>query len=118
MLVNEPFNRDPDMPMKKINARRYDMTPRPSLSSPIDDSRSASPTPYSTPSVGNLRDKFYGAADQTFKKRSAPKPPVYNDQFEQRPAKKAPAPPRPLSPYKPPKVDPIKEMVSYAKKDV
>lgn len=132
ILVNEPFNRDPDLPMKKMNARRYSNSPRASISSsPCEDNRpvSYSPTLYATPNVGNLREKLFGAGDnQVYKKRSAPQPPVGNyndtnqgiDKFEQRPAKKAPAPtpPRPTSPYRPTKYDPIREMESYGIKEV
>jgi myosin III len=125
ILVNEPYNRDPDVPLKKINARRYDQTPRPSISvSPVDQRPFCySPTPYSKPSVGNLREKFGSDSDRnrSLKKRSAPKPPsdYYNDQLEQRSTKgPAPAPPRSVSPYRAPKTDPIREMENIGKKDV
>lgn len=125
MLVNEPFNRDPTIPMKKIKARKYDYSPRPSISSAIDEPRpfSISPTPYS--SVGNLRDKFVGSngngESNSVKKRSAPRPPTDfdgNDSFEKRSVKKGPAPLRPISPYKTVKSDPIRELESIGKKDV
>lgn len=128
MLVNEPFTRDPGATLKKLNTRKYEMSPRPSIVSPVDDRRDSycySPTPYSKPNIGNLRDKFSaggGMADnKVFKKRSAPKPPAdgYNEQLEQRMStKKGPAPLRPVSPYRAPKADPIREMESIGKKDV
>lgn len=127
MLVNEPFNRDPTIPIKKIKARKYDYSPRPSISSPIEEPRPVcySPTPYSKPSVGNLRDKFVGAngngENNGFKKRSAPKPPSdfdSNDSFERKSVKKGPAPLRPVSPYNQSKSDPIREMESMGKKQV
>ena len=120
MLVNEPFNRDPDIPVKKIKGRRYDNSPRHSISSPIDDPRPVcySPTPYSKPSVGNLRDKFTGGNSfekKSFKKR-APNPPAENDVYHDHiPVKKGPAPQRPISPYRAPKTDPIREMESIGK---
>lgn len=123
MLVNEPFNRDPDVPVKKIKGRRYDNSPRPSLVSPIDDQRPMcySPTPYSKPSVGNLRDKFVGGSsfeNKSFKKR-APNPPNINDGYHENVnAKKGPAPQRPVSSYLAPKTDPIREMESIGKKQV
>lgn len=126
MLVNEPFNRDPSVPMKKISARKYDMSPRPSLVPHLIEEPPTcySPTPYSKPSVGNLRSKFHDTEDfadsKAFKKRSAPKPPsLYDDQLEQRSmAKKGPAPNRPQSPYQKQKSDPIREMETYGKKEV
>lgn len=136
MLVNEPFSRDPDVPLKKIKARQYEFSPRPSIAmsprpsivrSPVDDIRpmSFTPTPYSKPNIGNLRDKFSDGAGsdcKVFKKRSAPRPPNdgHNDQFEQRRSslKKKPAPARPISPYQAPKADPIREMETIGKKQV
>lgn len=134
MLVNEPFNRDPDVPLKKMKARKYENSPRPSLvcSPPMEDTRSycSSPTPYSKPNIGNLKEKFtsgYGNNDNksSFKKRSAPKPPTdsdgYNDQFERRSSsamKKAPAPQRPASPYQGIKSNPIREMESMGRQNV
>jgi myosin III len=122
MLVNEPFNRDPNVPLKKIKARKYDVTPRPSLV-PMEDQRPVcySPTPYSKPSVGNLRAKFTEGDDaKVFKKRSAPKPPsATEDQLEQRPVlKKVQAPNRPNSPFNRQKSDPIREMEQIGKKEV
>lgn len=132
-LVNEPFSRDPNVPMKKIKARKYENSPRPSISCspPIDDTRlyCSSPTPYSKPNMENLREKFtsgfgYGE-NKSIKKRTAPKPPSENsnsnDQFERRSSsamKKAPAPQRPASPYKVVKSNPIREMESMGRKDV
>lgn len=127
MLVNEPFSRDPSVPMKKINARKYEMSPRPSLVPAIEEPRPFcnSPTPYSKPSVGNLRGRFVESdfeSDKVFKKRSAPKPPSdFEDQLDFRPQsamKKGPAPQRPISPYRMPKTDPIREMESFGKKEV
>lgn len=126
MLVNEPFSRDPNMPMTKIKARRFDNSPRPSIAPTVLEPHpySYSPTPYSKPSIGNLREKFSSDADsKIFKKRSAPKPPGmegYSDQLEQRreSVKKGPAPPRPVSPYGAPKTDAIREMESIGRKEV
>lgn len=124
MLVNEPFSRDPNVPLKKIKARRYDASPRPSVASAFEESNNEprpfcySPTPYSVPSVGNLRAKFSDGnapGDKMMKKR-APKPPgEFEDLLEQRQgAKKGPAPQRPISPYRAPI---IKEMEKIGKKE-
>lgn len=127
ILVNEPFSRDPTIQLKKIKGRKYDLTPRPSLVPAFEEPPTCySPTPYSKPSVGNLRAKFvehdFGADSRIFKKRSAPKPPGgFEDQLEQRPQssmKKGPAPQRPISPYRMPKTDPIREMETIGKKEV
>lgn len=124
-LVNEPFSRDPGATLKKIRPRQYEMSPRPSIVSPIDDRRDSycySPTPYSKPNIGNLREKFGGVTDtKIFKKRSAPKPPGDGsaEQLERRSTpRKGPAPQRPISPYQAPKSDPIREMELIGKKDV
>lgn len=118
MLVNEPFNRDPDVPVKKIKGRRYDCSPRQSIASPIDDVRPVcySPTPYSKPSVGNLREKFVigNSNEKPSFKKPAPKPPNTNEYA----VKKGPAPQRPVSPFRAPKTDPIREMESIGKKQV
>lgn len=131
MLVLEPFNRDPDAKIKKMNTRRYD-SPRVSIDSLIDenfedqqDYRSQSPRMLSA-SVGNLRSNFMlgnGEATKVFKKRSAPPPPSDHDfrnQLEHRQMKKAPAPqpPRPIQSYIAPKADPIREMEKIGRKDV
>lgn len=128
--MNEPFNRDPDVPVKKIKARKYDYSPRPSISSPrqsiqspIGDPRPIchSPTPYSKPSVGNLRDKFTGGTSYTNSslKKHAPKPPNSNEGYHEHvPMRKGPAPQRPGSPYLAPKTDPIREMESIGKNQV
>jgi myosin III len=127
MLVNEPFSRDPNIPMKKLQARKYEMSPRPSIVPSIEEPPVCySPTPYSKPSVGNLRSKFneseYGSEYKALRKRSAPKPPTgFEDQLEQRPQsslRKGPAPHRPTSPYRMPKTDPIREMENIGKKQV
>lgn len=132
MLVNEPFSRDPNVPMKKMNARKYENSPRPSIacSPPMEDPRSycSSPTPYSKPNIENLRDKFSSgfsnSDNKSIKKRSAPKPPGEResyDQFERRSSsamKKAPAPQRPVSPYKAAKSNPIREMETIGRQDV
>lgn len=125
MLVNEPFTRDPEASIKKIKARKYEVSPRASISSALEDPRlyCQSPTPYAKPNMGNLRDKFAftsASPEKAFRKREAPKPPgeSYNDQFEQRQTKKGPAPQRPVSPYQAPKTDPIREMEKIGKKQV
>lgn len=125
-LVNEPFSRDPSAPTTKIKARKYDRSPRPSITLNFnDDRRCSSPTPYSQPSIGNLRDKFSSGMsydDKISKKRSAPKPPshdLYNDQLEQRAMRsKGPAPPCPVPAYRAPRADPIKELEKIGKKEV
>lgn len=133
MLVNEPFCRDPNVPLKKMKARKYEYSPRPSIacSPPMEDSRSfcSSPTPYSKPNIGNLREKFssgFANGDQkSFKKRSAPKPPSESDSCSEHiepryssVMKKAPAPQRPVSPYTAAKSNPIREMESMGRQDV
>lgn len=121
MLVNEPFSRDPEIAVKKIRGRRYDNSPRQSIGSPIEDPRPAcnSPTPYSKPNVGNLREKFVSGdsnESMSFKKR-APQPPADSGRraSDHKLLKKGPAPPRPSSPHHPSKADPIREMESIAK---
>lgn len=125
MLVDEPYTCDPEASIKRIKARKYEMSPRPSISSVLEDLRPycQSPTPYAKPNMGNLRDKFLltnATPEKGFKKRAAPKPPgeSYSDQLEQRQAKKGPAPQRPVSPYQAPKTDPIREMEKIGKKQV
>ncbi|KAG5675871.1 hypothetical protein PVAND_005739 [Polypedilum vanderplanki] len=124
MIVNEPFSRDPTLPIRKIKARNivYNPSPRQSISSPKPCEirpYCISPTPYSQPSVGNLLQKFSADGSEikpiVFKKRSAPKPPKSN---EEKPswAKKDPAN-RPTSPmYRQSKSDTIKEMESFGRK--
>ncbi|CRK93540.1 CLUMA_CG007073, isoform A [Clunio marinus] len=125
VLVNEPFTRDPNIQIKKLKARRYDNSPRPSIVTPIDESRRSShaSTPLKKSHIGNLLEKFNEkqlfADDKVYKKRSAPKPPAdgFNENLEHRTRvqKKANAPPRPSSPHQIPKPDPIKEMQSIGK---
>lgn len=129
ILVNEPFTRDPDANIKKMNARRYSATPRQSLSSISGDYSpvSYSPTPYTRPNMDNLREQYSSGnggdvsfKNNSIKKRAAPKPPVesYHEQLEQRSYKKGPAPTRPISPYQAPRTDPIREMESIGMKEV
>jgi hypothetical protein len=126
-LVNEPFSRDPCAPTSKIKPRKYDRSPRPSIALTTfnDERRCSSPTPYSQPSFGNLREKFSAGNsydDKISKKRSAPKPPPsdsYNDHLEQRGLRnKGPAPPCPVPAYRAPRADPIKELEKIGKKEV
>lgn len=141
MIVNEPFVRDPDIPMRKIGNRRYEYSPRPSIATPTgimtpreEHPVCCSPTPYSRSSIGNIRDEFsnesikmFDKKAAAFKKRSAPKPPAddsFTSKLEQKSYgnKKGPAP-QPKFPlpkvdysYRPPKTDPIKELESIGRK--
>lgn len=97
------------------------MSPRPSLVPAADEFRGfcPSPTPYSQPSVGNLLQKFSDSERAgSYKKRAAPRPPAHNNNNSPPPwVKKGPAPPRPYSPARPQKSDPIKELESIGRKN-
>jgi hypothetical protein len=111
---------------QKIKPRKIEyISPRQSLVPTEDDrislprSYCSSPTPYSQPSVGNLLHKFSpdsgSERNVVYKKRTAPKPPARNDSTPPW-MKKGPAPPRPGSPARPEKSDPIRELESMGRK--
>lgn len=116
VLIMEPFSRDPTMPLKRIQPRKYS-SPRPSVSHHhLEDSHSAitSPTPYSTPNISSLASKFAdlnGKADSKVFKKRAPAPPQDFSYRAKTPPKKGPAP-QPIM-----KADPLlKEMQSFGNK--
>lgn len=118
VLIMEPFSRDPTMPLKRIQPRKYS-SPRPSFSQPMEDSHNllASPTPYSPPNFNILKSRFNETNGKTdsrvFKKRAAPPPPQDGNFDIKTPSKKGPAP----QPFQ--KQDPLlKEMESYGKNKV
>lgn len=119
VLIMEPFSRDPTMPLKRIQPRKYS-SPRPSVSNYMEDSHNTlvSPTPYSPPNFGAIKSKFNDINGKTtdskvFKKRAAPSPPKDFGNDVRTPSKKGPAP----QPYQ--KADPLlKEMQSFGQNKV
>lgn len=118
VLIMEPFTRDPTMPLKRLQTRKYS-SPKPSVSNYLEDSHNdlLSPTPYSAPNYSDVKSKFTdmnGQADsKVFKKRAAPSPPKEFMHEVKTPSKKGPAP----QPFQ--KTDPLlKEMSSYGRNQV
>lgn len=142
MLVNEPFSRDPTIPMRKFAPRNYEYSPihraksPKSPASPVSNAAYSrytpppvchSPTPYSKPSVSNIRNQFNDGTDpvMVYKKRSAPRPPS-DDFYPMEPARRnskkrqAPQPQPRVSSPKPgwsKEVNPIKELEAIAKRN-
>ncbi|KAL7044663.1 hypothetical protein ACKWTF_002019 [Chironomus riparius] len=124
MIVDEPFNRDPTIPLKKVRPRKIEYNPSPRPSIQVEETVNeeprpycASPTPYSKPSVGNLLQRFSpDGRDQKncAPKKRAPKPPS-SQSVDDTPTwlKKGPAPRIPSPSNR--KSDPIREMESIGK---
>ncbi|XP_053672779.1 neither inactivation nor afterpotential protein C [Anopheles nili] len=141
-LANEPFHRDPSLPIKRLSPQTgYRMVepyvinrPRSPIHSPVQMTANVySPMPYVKQSVDDIRNKFGGtsfdeqggASGKTaiYKKRQAPRvpivepePPVAPD-FSQKPLKKRPAPQPQVRPITPTKINPIKELELIGKKN-
>uniref|UniRef100_A0A182QQM6 non-specific serine/threonine protein kinase n=1 Tax=Anopheles farauti TaxID=69004 RepID=A0A182QQM6_9DIPT len=139
-LANEPFHRDPSLPIKRLSPHRVvepyvGNRPRSPVQSSAQLSSVYSPIPYTRQSVDDIRNKFSGTSfDETgsvtsktavYKKRQAPRVPIPEPEpqiiaeYPQKALKKRPAP-QPqtvVRPITPTKINPIKEMELIGKKN-
>ncbi|XP_052892100.1 neither inactivation nor afterpotential protein C [Anopheles moucheti] len=136
-LANEPFHRDPSLPIKRLSPHRvvepYNVVnrPRSPIQPSVQMSSVYSPIPYARQSVDDIRNKFSGTSfddagsvtskTAVYKKRQAPKVPVPEPEvipeFPAKGVKKRPAPQPQVRPITPTKINPIKEMELIGKKN-
>ncbi|KAL1381098.1 hypothetical protein pipiens_013709 [Culex pipiens pipiens] len=139
-LANEPFHRDPSLPIKRLSpGRTVDYQPRRSspIASPVKMSSVYTPVPYARQSIDDIRNKFSAPGSDevlpkvaVYKKRQAPRAP--GDSLEKEPSppsdreinksyKKRPAPQPADYGYEtkvtPTKINPIREMQMIGKKN-
>ncbi|XP_049532765.1 neither inactivation nor afterpotential protein C [Anopheles darlingi] len=141
-LANEPFHRDPSLPIKRLSPHGR-VEPcvvnrvRSPVQSPIGMPSSVySPVPYTRQTVDDIRNKFSATSfddvgggglpikTTVYKKRAAPRAPLPMEsepaEIQAKPVKKRPAP-QPVHvgvrPITPTKIDPIREMELIGKKN-
>ncbi|XP_021703004.1 neither inactivation nor afterpotential protein C [Aedes aegypti] len=144
-MANEPFHRDPSLPIRKLSPRHnadYPVRKSP-VHAPVNMSSVYSPVPYARQSIDDIRNKFDPTSYEDpmmksaiYKKRPAPKAPIVMEKepsppIESRNYKKRPAPqpirqwePRAGPEYSyepkvtPTKINPIREMQMIGKKSI
>ncbi|XP_058062557.1 neither inactivation nor afterpotential protein C [Anopheles bellator] len=140
-LADEPFHRDPSLPIKRLSPHGIMMEPkignraRSPVHSPVTSSV-YSPVPYTRQTVDDIRSKFSAASldevggggstkTAVYKKRPAPRVPPLPEpeppaigEYPAKAAKKRQAPqPQAGRPITPTKIDPIREMELIGKKN-